>query len=408
MKYDFDTEISRAGTGASKWEMINRGRGEARWEVTDACFGEERILPLWVADMDFPSPQPVIEALVRRAQHGIFGYTHKTEAYYQAVVDWMRRRQGWEIAPEWILTTPGVVTALNLLVGTFVGPGEKVVIQPPVYYPFFSAVTGNDAQVATNALVYDGRSYTMDWAGLEEQVRDPQVKMLILCSPHNPVGRVWSREELERLGRLCLENGVLVVSDEIHGDLIYQGVQFTPFGSLGGGLGESAIICTAPSKTFNVAGLQTSNIIIPDADLRCRFEATLRRVGLHGINIFGMEALQAAYHQGEEWLEQVMDYIQGNLRYLEDYVARHMPRIKVVPPEGTYLVWLDCRGLGLDKWEQKALFLEEARVFLDDGFIFGRAGEGFQRINIACPRPLLAEALARMGEALARRGLAEG
>jgi cystathionine beta-lyase len=396
MKYDFDREIDRRGTSAVKWEFIQAGEDLVQWERTDRFYGEGRTLPLWVADMDFRCPEPVVQALVQRAQHGIYGYTAQTASYHEAVVGWMYRRHGWRISPEWICTTPGVVPALNMMVRTFVSPGEAVLIQPPVYYPFFSAIKANGARLVTNPLALENGRYTMDFADLETKIQDPAVRMLILCSPHNPVGRVWSREELTRLGEICLEREILVIADEIHGDLIHRGYDFTSFGRLDEPLARRAIICTAPSKTFNLAGLHTSNILIPDEELRSRFEKTLHGNGLFGIGTFGVVALEAAYNHGEEWLEQVIDYIGDNLQFLQDYIHANVPRLTVIRPEGTYLVWLDCRGLGLDKWELKRLMLDQARVYLDEGFIFGPEGEGFERINIACPRSVLAEALARI------------
>jgi cystathionine beta-lyase len=287
-----------------------------------------------------------------------------------------------------------------MLVRTFVAPGEKVLIQPPVYYPFFSAVKNNAAELVTNPLVYQDGRYCMDLADLEEKARDPQVHMAILCNPHNPVGRAWTREELAGFGQICLEHDILIVSDEIHGDLTYPGAVFTPFASLGDDLAQHTVICTAPSKTFNLAGLQTSNIIIANAELRSRFQKTLKSNGLFGISAFGVVAVEAAYNAGEEWLEQALDYLAGNLRYLEEYVSRHIPQISLVRPEATYLVWLDCRRLGLGNSELKRLMLEEARVYLDDGCIFGPEGEGFERMNIACPRSILAEALERIKNAI--------
>jgi cystathionine beta-lyase len=400
MKYDFDREVSRQGTQASKWERIQTGPDPLHTELTDKCYGENRVLPMWVADMDFVAPQPVVDALVARAQHGMYGYTTATEAYYRAVVRWMERRHAWNIAPEWIVTTPGVVPALNMLVRTFVAPGDKVLVQRPVYYPFFSVVEGNAAELISNSLVYQDGHYHMDFADLEEKAKDPRLKMAILCSPHNPVGRVWTREELIRFGEICIDNRVLIVADEIHADLIYKGYAFTPFARISVEFARHAIVCTAPSKTFNLAGLRTSNIIIADDGLRARFGKAVRSSGLSGLGAFGAVALEAAYNHGEDWLAQVMDYIEANLHFLEDYVARHLPGINLVQPEGTYLVWLDCRGLGLGKWELKQLILNQAGVFLDEGFIFGPEGEGFERINIACPRSILAEALDRIKHAI--------
>ena len=406
MKYDFDREINRRGTNSLKWEFMQVGEDLMNWEPTDRFFGPDRTLPLWVADMDFPCPQPVVDALAARVAHGIYGYTDKGDAYYDAVVGWMARRHGWKVAPEWICTTPGVVPALYMLVRTFVAPGEKVLIQPPVYYPFFSAIRQNGAELVGSPLLYEGGRYRMDFADLEVKARDPLVKMAILCSPHNPVGRVWTPDELRRFGEICAANGVLVVSDEIHSDLIYGGHTFTPFASLGDAFAQNAVVCTAPSKTFNLAGLHVSNILIPNAEIRARFQRTLDNDGLIGINTFGLVALQAAYNHGEDWLRQMLDYLEGNLRYLEEFVAERIPQITVIPPEGTYLVWLDCRRLGLDKWALKRLMLDEAKVYLDDGFMFGPEGEGFQRINIACPRALLADALQRIAKVVEGLGVA--
>jgi cystathionine beta-lyase len=287
-------------------------------------------------------------------------------------------------------------------VRAFVAPGERVLIQRPVYYPFFGAIENNGAEMVVNPLVYENGRYRMDFGDLEEKARDPRVKLAILCSPHNPVGRVWTADELTRFGEICLRHDVLIVSDEIHGDLIYRGHTFSPFARLGEAFAQNAITCTAPSKTFNLAGLHTSNIIISNPELRGRFEKTLQSNGLFGINAFGVVAVEAAYNHGEEWLAQALDYLEGNLRYLEDYVSGRIPQITVIRPEGTYLVWIDCRRLELDKDGLKRLMLTEARVYLDEGFLFGPEGEGFERINIACPRSILVEALERIGNAIAR------
>ncbi len=399
MKYDFDREIDRKGTQSVKWEYVPNEE-HTGIDATEQFFGEDRILPMWVADMDFPAPQPVIEALEARARHGIFGYTAPAESYFQAVIDWMQRRHGWEIKSDWIVTTPGVIPGLNALVRTFVPEGEKVIIQPPVYHPFYFAVENNHRVLAFNPLKYENHTYTMDFADLEEKVKDPQVKMLILCHPHNPVGRVWTEEELTRLGEICLANDVLVVSDEIHCDLLYRGVKFTPYGSIREEFAQNAVICTAGSKTFNLAGLHHSNLIVPNPELRRQFATTLSRLGMFGNNIFGVLALETAYNQGEEWLEQLLDYLDANRQYLEDYIADHIPQIKVVKPEGTYLVWLDCRGLGLNKDELQTFMREKARLYLDEGYVFGPEGEGFERVNIACPRHILADALERIKEAV--------
>ncbi|MGA2112795.1 MAG: MalY/PatB family protein [Anaerolineales bacterium] len=400
MKYQFDREIDREGTSSVKWEFVQEGKRMVQRGPGDQCFGQNRILPLWVADMDFPSPEPVVRALVKRAQHGIYGYTAPTDAYFASVVRWMRRRHNWEIRPEWVCVTPGVVPALDMLVHTFAAQGEKVLIQPPVYHPFFSAVENNSAEVVANPLVYASGRYGMDFADLEEKIRDAKVRLAILCNPHNPVGRVWTREELARFGEICLRHNVLIVSDEIHGDIIHKGHVFTPLATVSEALAQNSITCTAPSKTFNLAGLQTSNIIVPSEALRTSFQKTLLTHGMTGTGAFGVVALQAAYDQGEEWLDQVLEYLGDNLRFLEDYVAKHIPQVGVVQPEGTYLVWLDFSRLGIDKLELRNLLLHQARVYLDDGFIFGPQGEGFMRINIGCPRSILQEALQRIRRAV--------
>jgi cystathionine beta-lyase len=403
MEHNYDQEIARKGTNSTKWEFMAGEQEESRVIHTDRFFGEDRTLPMWVADMDFRCPEPVVQALAARALHGIYGYSAPTASFYDSVVNWMKRRHGWKIDPGWICVTPGVVPALNMLVRTFTTPGERVLIQPPVYHPFKKSIEMNQAEVAVNPLRYIGGRYSMDLADLEAKVKDPEVKMAILCSPHNPVGRVWTREELMAFGEICTRHDVLVVSDEIHGDLVYQGHSFTPYATVSPDFVGQSVICAAPSKTFNMAGLQTSAIIIPNDDLRSRFAETLLSNGFYGINSFGVLAFEVAYNEGEPWLEQVLAYVEANLDYLEDYIASQIPEISVVRPEGTYLVWLDCRKLGLDRKDLTHLMLEEAKVYLDDGVIFGPEGEGFQRINIACPRPLLVEALERIKAAIAKQ-----
>ncbi|PID39440.1 MAG: cystathionine beta-lyase [Proteobacteria bacterium] len=295
-----------------------------------------------------------------------------------------------------------MVPAVNFLIQTFVNPGEKVLIQRPVYYPFFDAIQNNGAEIVSNGLVLRGNRYEIDFDDFERWAADPAVSLFILCSPHNPVGRVWTREELTRMGEICLRHKVLVVADEIHADLIYRGVKFTPFAAINEALAANTVVCTAPSKTFNLAGLHTSNIIVPDERLRWRFQQTMGRCGMQKwANPFGVVACETAYREGEDWLNQVMDYIEANRDFMQDVVERRIPGIQVIRPEGTYLVWLDCRGLGLDKWAFKRLMMASARIFPDEGFIFGPEGDGFERINIACPRSILEEALERIRRAVA-------
>lgn len=402
MNYNFDVEVDRRDTNSVKWEFMKGGEDRPQLQHTHRFFGKNRTLPMWVADMDFISPRSVVDALTARAQHGIYGYTAPTQDFYQSVVRWMQRRHDWEISPEWICISPGVVPALNMLVRAFVSPGDRVLIQPPVYRPFYRAIENNNAELALNPLVYEDGRYRMDIEDLEAKCRDPKVKMAILCNPHNPVGRVWTREELAQFGKICIDNGVLVVSDEIHGDLIYKGNIFTPFANANDSFSQNSIICTSPSKTFNLAGLQTSCVVIPNEDLRSSFNKVLQSNGLSGISVFGVVAVQAAYDHGEEWLVQLLEYIEDNLKYLEQYIAEHIPQLTVVRPEGTYLVWLDCHRLRLGKWELKQFMLEEAKIYFEEGFIFGPEGEGFERINIACPRAILVEALDRIRQTIGK------
>ncbi|WP_026676281.1 MalY/PatB family protein [Fictibacillus gelatini] len=388
MKYDFDTAIDRMKTASVKWDDAEN------------LFGEKDILPMWVADMDFKAPAPVIEALKDRAEHGIFGYTMRPESYYDAVAGWMERRHSWTIEKEWICHSPGVVPALSFIVEAFTQPDDKIVIQTPVYYPFTKVVEQNGRKLVHNPLKFEDGRYVMDYEDLKIKVSDPDVKMLILCSPHNPVGRVWTKEELIELGQICIENNVLVVADEIHFDLVYKAYQHTPFASISEEFANHSIICTAPSKTFNLAGLQISNIIIPNKKLRLTFSKTVENHFIGLSNTFGVTATEAAYRHGDEWLDQLMDYLQKNLEFMTEYIESHMSEIKVIKPEGTYLVWLDCRALGMGAKELERFMQKEAKVAFDEGYIFGKEGEGFTRVNIACPRSLLEEALKRIEKAI--------
>ncbi len=407
MNFDFDTEIDRRGTDSLKWEfvMVDKKAVPASQAISNdsgAC-----LLPMWVADMDFRCPPAVIEAVTDRARQGVYGYSEPANSYFEAVINWMSRRQKWQIKQEWIVMTPGVVPALNMLVQTFVAPGEKVVIQPPVYYPFFHAIENNGAQIVPNELKLENGRYQIDFDDLTRKAADPAVKMLILCSPHNPVGRVWTRAELTMLGEICLENDVLLVADEIHGDLIYSHVDFTPFATINDTFTQNSIICTAPSKSFNLAGLKTSNIIIPNGKLRKRFSKTIERNGIARTNAFGVIAAEAAYNHGEPWLQAVMAYIEENYRFMAAYLEEHLPQLTPIQPEGTYLVWVDCRKLELDAAARKALFMQNARVYLDEGEMFGSAGAGFERFNLACPRTILVEALERIETAVSILLIAE-
>ena len=396
MRYDFDEVCDRKNTGCVKWDNVR------------TMFGSEEVIPMWVADMDFPVAQPIIEALQKRAGHRFYGYTQPDPSVIEAVVDRMQRKFDWKIEPEWIVFTPGVVPALHIAVRSLTHPGDEIILQEPVYYPFFPAIRSSGCQVVTNNLRLSNDRYEMDYADLESKFLPKtgmmpmpnRIKALILCNPQNPVGRHWSKEEITRLGEIVIRNGSIVVSDEIHCEILYRGYKHTPFASISEEFAQNSIVCMAPSKTFSLAGLGTSTIIIPNKKLRAEYVNTRAGI-LPGPNLFGYTALEAAYRYGDEWLEQVLDYLQGNLEFLTDYFGKKIPRIKVIQPQGTYLVWLDCRKLGLDDLSLRSFMREKAKVGLDDGFLFGNSGKGFQRMNIACPRSILSEALQRIESAVA-------
>ncbi len=395
MKYDFNTVCDRSNTDCAKWGAVK------------AIFGSEDVIPMWVADMDFPTAEPVVEALKRRAGHPFYGYTMPGPGLTEAVVDRVKRKFDWKIEPEWVVFTPGIIPALNIAVRALTHPGDEIILQEPVYYPFFRVVTGSGCQIAHNRLKLTRGRYKMDYADLESKfqpragmrVAHHRVKAIILCNPQNPIGRLWSREELERMGELVIGHGAIVISDEIHCELLYRGFRHTPFASISQEFAQNSIVCIAPSKTFNLPGLEASSIIIPNQKLRESFNDA--RAGMvPGLNIFGLTAMEAAYRYGDEWLEQLLDYLQGNLEITMTFFKEHIPKIRVIEPQGTYLLWLDCRALGLDDTALQKLMREQARVGFDDGFVFGAGGSGFQRMNIACPRTILREALGRIEKAV--------
>lgn len=395
-QFDFDTEINREGTDSVKWEFhVHSGKAEY-WDDTKAERGADRVLAMWVADMDFRCPEPVIDALRSRVEHGLFGYSAKGQAYEDAVCGWFARRQNWAVKPEWLSPIPGVVPALNVAVRAFTQPGDKVIVQRPVYYPFFRVSKNNGCEIVSNGLIYQDGRYSIDFDDLEQKAADPKAKMLILCSPHNPIGRVWTAEELTRIADICARNTVIVIADEIHGDLIMPGETFVPFATLGEAAEQNCVVCTAPSKTFNLAGMHTSNMFIPNPELRERFTTAQAAQSLPGMSPFGITATIAAYNEGEPWLDAVMAYITDNAKLVMDTFAAQEPRVKPIMPQGTYLQWLDCRALGLGKDALEDLMINKAKVYFDEGYIFGDEAIGFERINIACPRPLLKRALDRM------------
>lgn len=388
MKYNFNIKIDRTHTNSIKWNKY----------FLKEEFESDDLLPLWVADMDFECPKPVIDAIKKRAIQDIYGYSwHKIPAYLDAVSSWMKRRHNWEINSEWITFSPGIVPALYMLVQAFSNVKEKIIVQTPVYSHFFKGIQNNGRQVLFNQLLYENKKYTIDFEDFEEKAKDPLSKMFILCSPHNPVGRVWSEKELKRLGDICLEHDLLIISDEIHHDLILSGYKHTLFSTISKELEENTIMCTAPSKTFNIAGLQASNIIIPNEKLRESFKNTIiNKNGIMLANVFAIVALIAAYNEGEEWLEQVLKYIEANFDYLKNFINEKLPEVDFIDPEGTYLAWLDFRNLGMNAEELHDFMLKKAKVALDEGSNFGPGGEGFERINVACPRTILEECMIRI------------
>ena len=388
MAYNFDETIERRGTASAKWDAVKE------------LFGSEDVLPLWVADMDFRVPEEVVEAIKETADHGIFGYTLRSDEYKQAVKDWMKNRHGWEIDGEWITQTPGVVNALNMAVLAYTEPGDSVIVQPPVYYPFMKAINNHGRQVVNNPLIDRGGRYEMDFDDLEAKIEDSGAKLLFLCNPQNPSGRVWTPDELKQLGDICVRHGVTVVSDEIHGDLILGDQPHTPFAGISDEFAEISVTCTAPSKTFNLAGLHTSNIIIPDEERRKAFNVQLDKFAVGGSSPIGAAATIAAYRHGEEWLENLLDYVRDNYAFLTEFTEANIPELKVYPLESTYLAWVDARALGLDNKALETFMAKEAKVGLNQGHIFGPGGEGFVRVNLACTRKTLEEALNRIKEAV--------
>lgn len=385
MKYDFDTIVDRYNTGSVKYDTAERSGMPAD------------VMPMWVADMDLRAPDEIVSRMRQLCDFGVYGYTMVTDSYFDAVRNWFSSRFDWEVERKWLVTTPGVVFALSAAVKAFTEPGEGVLIQRPVYYPFTEVVENNGRVVVNSSLRYDKGSYAIDYEDLEAKLARDDVKLMLICSPHNPVGRVWTRDELSKVCRLCLKYNVKMVSDEIHADFVFANREHVPLASLSEQVRENCVVCTAPSKSFNLAGLQISNIFIPNRDMRHAFRRELEKTGLFGVNMVGLCACQAAYESGGEWLDQLKEYLEGNIQFLKSFVNEHMPRIKVVDTEGTYLVWMDLQELNLV--DQKDFIVNKAGLWLDTGSMFGDEGRGFERINVACPRTVLEEALNRLKRA---------
>ncbi len=391
MQYDFDTPIDRTHTWSIKHDF-KKENGKA-----------DDILPLWVADMDFRSPDSVVEALKKAVDHGIFGYSRADESYFDAVAAWYQKRHHLTLQPEWMTCTPGIVFALSIAVRAFTQEGDAVLIQPPVYHPFSRAILRNKRTLVENPLVLKDGHYEMDLEELEQKVLDEHVKLMILCNPHNPVGRVWTREELTALADICLRHHVYVISDEIHGDFVWQGHEQTPYASISEEACLHSMMCTAPSKTFNLAGMATSNLFIPDPEMRRKFRSELLDVGQENMNRLGLFACRAAYEGGGEWLDQLIGYLAGNLALVRDFCKNRVPQIQLVEPEGTYLAWLDCRELGMTDDELMAFFSDDAKVWLDPGTHSGEQGSGFMRFNLGSSRSVIAQALDRIEAAWKKR-----
>lgn len=378
MKYDFDKTIDRRATNSYKWDSAPEG-----------------VLPMWVADMDFRTAPAIIDALQKRVAHGIFGYTRVPDAYYDAVTSWFSRRHGWDIDREWIIYTSGVVPAVSAVIKALTVPGDKVIVQTPVYNCFFSSIRNNGCEIVSNPLRRTADTYEMDFDALERCAADPRAKVMLLCNPHNPAGRVWTPDELTRLGNICLRNGVTVVADEIHCELVYQWFKYTPFASLSDAFLHRSVTCVSPSKAFNIAGLQIANIVAFDNDLRSRIDKAININEVCDVNPFGVAATIAAYNEGEEWLNQLVDYLHGNYEAMAEFCRRELPEFPITRLEGTYLVWMDCSSLGMPSDALEHALLDDARLWLNAGTMYGAEGEGYMRWNIACPRSVMLDGLNR-------------
>lgn len=381
---DFDTVVERRNTYSLKYDFAKRRNKP------------EDVLPLWVADMDFKVSSYIQEALLKQTEHGIFGYSEVQEEYFEVVRNWMHRHYNWQVESKWLIKTPGVVYALAMAVKAFTEEGDGVLIQQPVYYPFSEVIIDNGRRVISNNLIQDEQGkYQIDFEDFEEKIVTEKIKLFFLCNPQNPVGRVWTREELTRLGDICYKHHVIVVSDEIHADFVFKG-KHEVFANLREEYKEISIVATSPSKTFNIAGLQVSNIFIPNPEIKRKIRKQIDATGYSQLNVMGLIATKAAYEHGEEWYQAMLKYVRENIAYTKQFIEEKIPGVKLVENEGTYLLWLDFRELKLSDSELEELIVHKAKLWLDSGRIFGEVGSGFQRINVACPRKTLTEALARI------------
>jgi cystathionine beta-lyase len=386
MNFNFDQIIDRKGSSCIKYDGMEK------------FLGADDALPMWVADMDFLTPNYITDAIITRAEHGVFGYPMREESYFTSLMGWLKRRHQWEVMRDWITFCPGVVPAVNMAVLAFTQPGDKIITQPPVYFPFFTAVNDHKRELVYNQLILKGGRLCMDFDNLEKLASEG-AKMLILSNPHNPGGSVWTRDELTQMAEICLKYNVLIISDEIHCDLIYKPFKHTPVASLSHEISMQTITTVAPSKTFNLSGLSTSSVIIENDSLRRKFTATLDHLHIGGGNIFGNIASEEAYQHGDQYVDELMEYLMQNIETLEEYVATNLPKIKVIRPESTFLVWLDCREMGMNDNDLNNFFLLKAKIGLNPGIMFGPGGEGFMRMNIGCPKATLLQGLGQIKEA---------
>lgn len=379
MKYDFDEIIPRRNTCSYKWDSAE----------------DKDVLPMWVADMDFRTAPVIINRLQQRVSHGIFGYTRVPEEYYQAVTAWFERRHAWRIERQWMIYTSGVVPAISAVIKALTVPGDKVLVQTPVYNCFFSSIRNNGCEIISSPLVYANNTYRMDFDDFERKASDPKTKVFLLCNPHNPAGRVWTREELMRVGDICLRHNVTVVSDEIHCELVYRGHEYIPFASISERFLHRSVTCISPSKSFNMAGLQIANIVVYDEGMRCKIDKAININEVCDVNPFGVEATIAAYTEGEDWLVQLLDYLKGNYDCMKDFCLKYLPEFPLTVLEGTYLVWMDCSCLNTPSEELENRMLKDVKLWLNAGTMYGKEGEGFMRWNIACPSSVMLDGLKR-------------
>lgn len=377
--FDFDKVVDRRGTNSYKWDSA---------PAAD-------VLPMWVADMDFPTAQPITDAIRERVGHGIFGYTRVPGEYYESVIKWFARRHRWSIRPEWMIYTSGVVPAISAVIKALTRPGDKVVVQTPVYNCFFSSIRNNGCETVSSPLRRVGPTYVMDYDDLEEKVSRPGVKIFLLCNPHNPTGRVWTRQELERAGEICLRHGVTVLSDEIHCELVYKGREYTPFASISEDFQRNTVTCISPSKAFNLAGLQIANIVSSEQETLNKIDRAININEVCDVNPFGVIATIAAYNRGEDWLDGLLDYLHDNYTAMRKFCQEQLPDFPIADLEGTYLVWMDCKAAGMKSEQLEHSLVEKARLWLNSGTMYGAEGEGFMRWNIACPRAVMMEGLRR-------------